>query len=79
VSNQRAEIREKRRCAHVRSTTQGSVIPECRAQADPISVQLGVRLTRCAPLCMKELVQIEHSIPFPHVVDSARQFMGQDR
>ncbi len=39
-----------------------NIIRERRIQADPVSVQLGVGLTRSAPLLVEELIQIEHGV-----------------
>ena len=41
-------------------------------------VQLGVRLTRSAPLPVEELLHIEHRVAFEHIIDGPRQFMRQD-
>ena len=38
-------------------------------------VQLGVRLTRSAPLPIEELLHIEHRIPFQEIIDRSGQFM----
>ena len=42
-------------------------------------VQLGVRLTRSAPLLVEELLHIEHHIASEHVIDCPGQLMSQDR
>jgi len=79
VSNQGAGIREKGLCAPRRSMTQCLNETERHVQADPSSVQLGVRLTRSTPLLMEKLVQIEPRVSFKHVIRSASQYMGQHR
>ena len=46
-------------------------------EADPVGVQLGVRLTRPAPLAMEELLQIKGCGVFEPIVDRPRQPVGQ--
>jgi hypothetical protein len=53
-------------------------VAEHTMQAHPITVQLGVRLTRSAPLAVEKLVHFERGMAFQHTIDCAGQFMGQD-
>ena len=42
-------------------------------------VQLGGRLTRSAPVAVEEYVHLKYRVARQHVVDGARQLVGQDR
>ena len=47
-------------------------------QADPMRVQLGGRLTHSAPIAVEESVHLKYRVACQHVVDGARQLVGQD-
>ena len=47
-------------------------------EADPVGVQLGVRLTRSAPLTMEKPLHIKGCLAFEHVINGPRQLVGQD-
>jgi hypothetical protein len=47
-------------------------------EAHPLHVQLDARLTRSAPLAIKEFVHIKGRFAREHVIDGPSQFMSQD-
>jgi hypothetical protein len=47
-------------------------------EADPVGVQLGVRLTRSAPLTMETLLPIKGCLACEHVINGPRQLVGHD-
>src|SRR5262245_3297104 len=51
---------------------------EHTSQAHPRVVPLGARLTRSPPLTVKKFLDIASHLACEHVINRARQFMGQN-
>ena len=47
-------------------------------QAHPFNVELGVGLTRSAPLGLEKEVHIKGRLTLEHIIDGSTEFMSQD-
>jgi hypothetical protein len=78
VSNQPGRLRDLRPRRILAFKDTGKQAQTRAMQAHPLGVQLGARLTRSAPLGMKEDVQLKDGLALEHVLDGTRQFVCED-